>query len=303
MLSVTTGHIGEDAIMSTATHRGADPLQGLTLPSIPESLQRIRAEQAKTEPDVGRITGIIAGDAGLAAEVLRTINSPLFRRRQPMSSIPNAVMLLGLPNVLNIAAGVAVRAALMRCPSGQPAFPRFWDTASDVALACAALAREISGIPADTAYTLGLFHDCGIPVLICHLRGYGDFIRGAERTEQRITELELDNFEVNHAVVGAQVSRHWHLPPAICEAIRLHHEYDRISAPGSGADEQLVTLVGLLKLAERICANYRGMGFGSSAAEEFEWNAAGPRVLRHFDLSESLYADLSDDITEMLSAR
>lgn len=277
-------------------------LGDLTLPPMPESLQQIRAEQARAEPDAGRITAIIAGDVGLAAEVLKTINSPMFRRRQPLGSVPNAVMLLGLNNVLNIVAGAALRRT-MDCGSNKLSLTRFWDTAGDVAYATAALAGRLSGVPADTAYTMGLFHDCGIPILMCRHADYLDTLKAASRPGAGlITALERERHGLDHAAVGAHVSRNWMLPEAISTAIEHHHDLPRLVASDDAEDELVISLVALLKMAEHISSEFRGAAFRSGADDQ-EWEAVGVLALSHFDLDPTDFADIKEDILGELGRR
>jgi len=273
----------------------------ITLPPMPESLHQIRAEQARAEPDVERITAIIAADVGLAAEVLKTINSPMFRRRQPLSSVPNAVMLLGLSNVLNIVAGAALRRTL-ECGSNKLSLTRFWDTAGDVAYAAAALAGRLSGVPADTAHTMGLFHDCGIPILMCRHPDYLDTLKSASRPDAPlITSLECQRHGVDHALIGARVSRSWLLPEAIGSAIEHHHELPRLVASNE-VDEMVISLVALLKMAEHVSNEFRGAAF-RSGADDREWDEVGVMALSHFDLDPTDFADIKDDILGELGRR
>lgn len=272
----------------------------LTLPPMPESLQQIRTEQAKAEPDVGRIVSIIAADVGLAAEVLKTINSPLFRRKQPLSSVPHAVMLLGLANVLSIVAAVSLRQH-MNCGDNKLSLNRFWDTASDVAFAAAAFARRLSGVSPDVAYTVGLFHDCGIPILMCRYADYLDTLKEAEGGAA-ITELENSRYGLNHAQVGELVCRRWNLPAEIGSAILHHHDFAALVTRDEPADQQVVSLVALLKMAEHASKALRGVAFRNNAAD-LEWERLAPLVLGYFDLEPEEFADIKEDVVDMLGQR
>src|SRR5690606_39702592 len=108
-----------------------DPLRGLVIPPMPESVRVIREEQAKAEPDAARVQRSIESDVGLAAEVLRTANSAVFGLRRTVSSIPHAILLLGIGTVMNLVTSAALRATLAGL--GQLRLERFWDEAGDVA--------------------------------------------------------------------------------------------------------------------------------------------------------------------------
>lgn len=278
----------------------AHPLEGFTLPPMPESLQRIRREMAQEFPDMQRVVDIISNDVSLAAEVLKTVNSPVFRRSRPLNSIPNAVMMLGMGKVLNITVSVSLRSSFGAHAGWAE---QFWEVAGDVAMAMGVLAREVSGIPEDTAYTLGLLHDCGIPLLMLRFPGYDETLKAASRDpEHTVTDLEHRRFGIHHAWVGAHLGQVWNLDPSIARAIGVHHHYGQIRRPQSGVNEEVVTLVGLLKMAEQISNDYRGMAY-RNVADDHEWARIGGAVLDYFDLSAQQYDDLSDAIIDLLSER
>ena len=263
-------------------------LTKLKLPPMPESLQTIRAEQAKASPDIDHVIDTIARDVSMAGEVLKTINSPLFSPRQPVSSIPNAVMMMGLDNVLNLCAAVALRQT-MQCTKGNLALDRFWDTANDVAIAASLLARHLSGIPADMAYTLGLFHDCGIPVMMCH---HVDYVETLKQGDQGgLVALEKQRYGMSHTQVGSQISKSWGLPRAISAAILLHHHYPEAVARHDEVGEEVISLIGILKMAEHISMEFRGLAFRNQTHDR-EWDEIGEQVLSHFELGETEFGDL-----------
>ncbi len=279
-----------------------DPLKGFVIPPMPESLQAIEAERAREEPDVSRIGNVIAGDVSLAAEVLKTVNSPYFGLSRPLSSVPNAVTMLGLNNVLNVANAVGLRAA-MRGAGGPLSMERFWDTAGDVAVATAALAKELSGIPRDVGYSLGLFHDCGIPLMAQRFPDHLEVLREAGRNGGgEITRIETEHFRVNHAEVGYHIARAWNLPEEIALAIRYHHRYAELAAPGNDLPPNVITLVSLLKLAEHISDTFRAAAF-RPLEESHEWETLREAVLAHLELADDEFEDLKCKLLLTLGQR
>lgn len=273
-------------------------INDLKLPVMPESLRIIRAEQAKAEPDLEQIIGTISSDVGMAAEVLKTVNSPLFSRGQSISSIPTAIMLLGMTNVIDVCAATTLRDT-MHCPGGIPSLERFWDTANDVALASAMIAHELSGLPADMAYTLGLFHDCGIPVLMCHRVDYLTVLKQGELDE--LVVLEKARYGLTHAQIGAHISKAWQLPQPISAAILMHHHFSRAVAHHEEVGEDVISLIGILKMAEHISHEFRGVAFRNGQGD-LEWERDSAMVLSHFELDEVDFGDLKARILTELGS-
>ncbi len=267
-------------------------MQGITLPSMPESLQQVQAERAKSDPDFNRITGIISGDVSLAGEVLKVVNSPAFGLRNPISSIPSAVMLLGLPFVLNLATTVALRGSV-----GGQRMDRFWDTARDVAATSAAVAKRYTGIPADVAYTLGLFHDCGIPLLMQRNPDYKEVLaRAYQQSELSVTEFEEQALQTNHATVGYYVSRSWNLPKEVCTAIRHHHNCHEVCGLNGADADEVITMVAVLNLAEHVSSEFRSVAFRGELSVDHAWERNREKILDRLNIPFEEYEDLRESL-------
>ncbi len=72
---------------------------------------------------------------------LKTINSPLYGMRREISSIQQAVTLLGFRTIANLVTGISLR--LASGDAGKLHLDRFWDSASDVALLASNLSRQL----------------------------------------------------------------------------------------------------------------------------------------------------------------
>lgn len=280
--------------MSAPAH-AEELLRRFSFPPIPGSLNALRQEQTQAEPDPARLTAIIAADVALSAEILKAINSPAFGLQRPVASIPNAVMMLGVDSVMTIAFGAALRHAI----GDGPKLERFWDSAADTALVCSGLARRLTGLPADLAYSFGLFHDCGIPLLMLHFEDYARTLQQAEREGRSLIEAEQAAFPIDHATLGYHMAQAWRMPELIADGIRLHHRYERLMSEGR---DELRSLVSVLKVAEYVSGEFRATAFrGGKRAGEWERVAAA--VLAHLGLSQTDLEDLRDEFIGLLGGR
>lgn len=265
----------------------------LTIPPRPQAMMVLMEEMSRADPDLKRVTRAIQADPGLAGAMLKVVNSPAFGLARKATSIAQAVGLLGLRNINAIASGLALRHA-MQDPDNV-SMERFWDTAEKVALICAELARRLRGIPTDEAYTLGLFHDCGIPLLMRRYPAYRETLARANRGEgASFAKLEEAEIDTHHGAVGYFVARSWHLPDALCQAILWHHDPE-VFAPGDAVPDAVRAFVGILHFAEHI--HHARM----RSAEDVEWERFGPPVLAYFALGEDDYLNLTDMVQDALS--
>lgn len=284
----------------SATAATAESTRDLVFPPMPASLLRLQEEMRKESPDLRRLGEVVSADGSLAAEVLRTVNSPVFRRRSPLSSISQAVMMLGAGKVHDVAVAASLRASVTMKGAW---IERFWEVAGDVGLVMAFLARELGGVSPEKGYTLGLFHDSGIPLLRARYEDYEAALKGAALEPARIvTDMERERYGMHHAMVGARLSQTWNLDPVITLAIRRHHDWEQLCAPDNGVEEEVGELVGLLKMAEQISNAFRGLAF-RNVIDDHEWARIGSQVLAKFGLSDDDFHHLSDQAIDLLSAR
>lgn len=268
-------------------------IAGMTIPPAPDILNRLHAELQKDEPELPVIANIIAEDPGLSALVLKTVNAPFFGMKATVRSIQHATGLLGLMNIVNIVAGLALTQHLGRDPLDDA----HWEAQRYVARCAAALARRLGGVSPDEAYMLGLFHDAGQVLMRRRFEDYGTLQEGTERLPgpQRV-EQEQQRYRTDHATVGYFLARTWHLDKALCNVIRDHHDAARRldEHARQDDDEREKRLLCLLKMAEQIEFRHAG------GRDDPEWDAIRDLLLTDCGLSEPDFEDLADEIMELV---
>jgi HD-like signal output (HDOD) protein len=261
-------------------------LKDLAIPPRPAVVTVLFEEMSKDEPNLGRVTKTIAADPGLSAGMLRAANSPFFGLSRKVSSVPQAIKVLGLTHVANIATGLAIRHALKGGETGQ-SFEKFWMKAEETGMVCHFLARSLRGFSPDEAFTYGLFHDCGIPVLSQRFPRYRDTLKGAAKaTGLQDPGLEADDTRTSHSILGYFLARSWLLPGYICQAILLHHDLEAFDARST--PDVVRNFIGAGHLAEHIQRRWLGN------VNDTEWAIFEAAVMRHFALTEEDVMNLVD---------
>jgi len=270
-------------------------MKDLAIPPRPAVVLMLQEELAKDDVDLARIRRTIAGDVGLSAAILRAVNSPAFGLSRKISSVPQAIDIVGLRNLSNIAVAMALRQQMSG--GNGVSLERFWDSAEKVAQFCAFLAKRLRGMSPDEAYTYGLFHNCGIAVLMNRFSTYKDaLIEANTASDQRFTAIEERVVGTNHAVVGYFLARSWHLNPVLARAILLHHERDVFTGEAHG-DVPCLNLVGVGHLGEHIHHVSHRPG------DDVEWLKYADAVQQHFALdSEDLITLVDDALDELASS-
>jgi len=257
-------------------------LQGISIPPQPQVMVDLHMEQAMPEPDMTRIAEIISQDVGLSAAVLKFVNSAFFGLPRKITSIQQAVMLLGVTTITNIVNGLAVKSELS--DDAIQAMHSFWDNAMDVAAVSASLAKQLGFKYQDESYALGLFHNAGIPLMMKRFDGYKDvLIKGYQDENFELTNVENQTFKTNHSVVGYYLAKSWGLPKSCCAVIAYHHRIDRLFTNRVPGDTTNLTFAAILKMSEHIAGTYKHLG---CAEEDYEWDNNKHFVLEHLDLTE-----------------
>jgi HD-like signal output (HDOD) protein len=224
------------------------------------------------------------------------INSPLFGLRNQLTSIKQALSLLGFANVINIVNSISIRDTLSEAEIVE--MTSFWDNASDVATAAAMFSRSTGIANPDEAYTLGLFHNAGIPLLMEKFPDYPRILKEAyNNADLRITESENNAIGTNHSVIGYYVAKSWKLPNYLCEAIADHHKTDQIFSEEVGCENRKKNLLATLKLAETTCNTFHTLG---DAQTDFEFERIKHNVLIYLGLSEYDFEDLQAEIIDQI---
>ncbi|MEK9803242.1 MAG: HDOD domain-containing protein [Curvibacter sp.] len=193
----------------------------IVLPSIPKIVALLLSELDREVPDLKNITQLIGTDPALTTRVLQTANSSMFRLSGKVHSAAEALALLDLAHIRQMAAEAASSASLKGIPGMN--LPQFWAYSLNVAK----LARSLAGVTRQNqgaAFTCGLIHAIG--ELVMHAGMAADMTelnRELGPLDLKRAKAEMLCFGYNYAHVGGAYARQWRFPQSIVDA--LEHQY------------------------------------------------------------------------------
>ncbi|MBF6027459.1 HDOD domain-containing protein [Pseudomonas sp. P115] len=272
-------------------------LQGISVPPQPQIMVDLQMEQYMPDPDLEVIARLISQDPGLSGALLKVVNSSYFGLSNKIASIQRAVNLLGSRSIINLINALSIKGEMS--DDTIVTLNRFWDTAQDVAMTCLTLAKRTGAQAVDEAYALGLFHDCGVPLMLKRFPNYMAVLEEAYANagaDCRVVDTENNAFNTNHAVVGYYTAKSWRLPEHVTDAIANHHNALAVFSDESSRNPQLKNLLAILKMAEHICSSYRVLG---NQTVDHEWNAISHLVLDYVGLSEYDFESMKLSIREL----
>ena len=201
-----------------------------SFPSMPRAVVKLRALLKEENPPLDEIEGILRQDPGLATNVLRIANSAYFGVSKKVGSLKQAVMLLGVNRFEQIAISASVNKTMDKAVEGYNLNSgELWLHSILVSNTAEAIAKFLKIADTNDVFTPALLHDMGKLIL-------GPFVKEeSEKIESILSQkLPLDVAEnmvlgTDHAEIGALILDKWSLPIEIVNAVRWHHDPDRIS--------------------------------------------------------------------------
>ncbi|TSA38866.1 MAG: HDOD domain-containing protein [Methylococcaceae bacterium] len=236
---------------SAATDKTKDNASlGFDFPPRPTSLINIQQESNKKFPDIAVVAHEIAADITLSAALLQTVNAPFYGLQNKVTSVSDAVNLIGLTRTLHLVTAVSIRKS-MELPSS---LANFWEDATKSAVMAASIAKYLEMDP-NLAYLMGLFHDAAIPLMALKFPDYLTNQLEFQNSTQGLHNAEQAKYNMNHAMLGSLLARTWYLPQPLIEAIRLHHSVNLFSL---GLDNAIINLITVNFVADNIAYKFTG---------------------------------------------
>jgi len=268
-------------------------IQGIKIPPQPQILVDLQIEQM--DPDISRIAALIRKDVGLAGTILKVVNSPIFALPNQITSVEQAVSLLGPDQVINIVNGLAIKSELS--DEAIVNMNRFWDSASDIAMASTHICKHLNLPYEDLSYLLGLFHNAGIPLMMARFKDYLDIAEKSYSGDyERIIDAENEHYQTNHSVMGYYIARSWKLPAIIGDLIAEHHNAQMYFLKGKKASDMFKHLLAILKTAEHLCGNYKILG---NQEQDFEWESLQQEILTWLGIGEYDLEHMQENFIEL----
>ena len=230
------------------------------LPTLSQTVGRLAMLLGDEKSSLQDFERIIKPDPALTANLLRLANSAYFGLRRQVTSVRQAVSLLGIDRVFEIAAGASFTKVL---PERIPGYEIDAASYFTHCLAVGAMAEDLSVRLAmkdvDMVFTAGLLHDIGkLAIGSFLIRDRSAVKEALSKQGARFIDVEREIIGTTHEEVGGLMVEEWHLPESFLYAVTQHHNSEE--AP-NGADQKIADLI---HVADGLA---HMMGFGADVGE------------------------------------
>jgi diguanylate cyclase (GGDEF)-like protein len=189
------------------------------------ALAIIRLTQ-QDEVSIAELARVIGGDPALVGRVIKAANGLIAFNRRRIASVPDALMVLGLPAVRSMVLGFSLisdyRAG--RCTNFD--YDRFWSYSVALALGMQMLAQRTRVAPPDEMFSLGLLVRVGeLALATLYPEQYSEVLAlAAQQPGRGLSELEHEALAITHGDLALAMLTEWDVPGVFVEVARHYDD-------------------------------------------------------------------------------
>jgi HD-like signal output (HDOD) protein/signal transduction histidine kinase len=271
-----------------------------SLPSLPAVALRLLTLTGSSESNIREVVEAISLDPALTSKILSLVQSAAAATRVPVTSVHQAVVMLGFEAVRNLVLSVKVFEIFQTnsAPLAAGKFDRaaFWKHSLAVATAAELLAPHCNPkLSPHDAFVCGLLHDLGKVAFDTAMpKSFDRAVEVSTLTRSDIADAERRVIGIDHSVAGKRLAEAWNLPGIITQSIWLHGSSPQ-GMPGGLVSPGMVQLIGLADMIAR----RQHIGFSGNFLFPFE----SSQYIQALGISEQILATTTDTLTEQLEKK
>lgn len=259
------------------------------LPPMPHVASRAISMVENPDTSAEEVTELLSSDTALAARVLKIANSAMFCRQREITTLKQAIMIIGFKALKGIIVAATLRQLNKKFGKTEQLI---WEKSMCTAMCSFNLTRKLKKNYGDEIFLLGLLHSLGQIVFMTHKELAADYKKVLkmikdEGVDYLTAEEKILGF--GHPLIGALVAKKWNFSAETCQVI-LHYrdpiENDRFDSP----QEEKTAIVQLAELVAHAAGIGNPEGYPDCLSEIY-------RVAKLVGFSADT---LEDDINEII---
>ena len=204
-------------------------LESAQLPALPQTAIRLLELSQDASNGPIEFAQPIEADAGLMGQVLRFVNSSYFGFTREISSVKQALALVGVRTIKNFALWSAIFSLVPDPKFGPFDLKKLWQDSLRRAVFARILGRSLQLPNAEDLFAAALLQDMAIPLLLKELpEHYEPLIQRRSQEGLRLSQLEQELFGWDHAQAAAALVRNWRLPEEFATLIERHPDLNAL---------------------------------------------------------------------------
>ena len=203
-----------------------------TLPSLPKVYFELLEELESPLTSVSSVAKIIARDVAMVVEILRPMNSAYFALPSRVTTIRQAINLLGFETITALVLKEGIFRQLRGNGASASVIEEIYRRSHDIAVSARSIAKSENLDPraVDEAFCAGMLCKVGTMVLVDNFRAkYMEVLSLASDGRVSIAAAEGRVFGATHAEVGGYLLSLWGFHDPIVKAVAYQHHPHRSS--------------------------------------------------------------------------
>jgi putative nucleotidyltransferase with HDIG domain len=193
-----------------------------SLPTLPGVIAKLSSLAENNTISAQEMARVVNTDQVLSAKVLKLVNSAFYGFSGRVSTVSNALILLGVNVVKSLAISSSIFEIMEKNVVG------LWEHSMGVAVAANVMAKRLKLPEPEETSTAALLHDIGKVIIKIKLQEDFNHLAGLINEKGlMMIEAERELLETDHAEIGEWLAQTWLLPEKLAEPIACHHNVER----------------------------------------------------------------------------
>ncbi len=196
-----------------------------SIPTLPGIITKLNALAENGKSSTQEMARVVSSDQVLSAKVLRLVNSPFYGFSGRVSTISNALILLGVNVVKSLALSSTIFEIMEKSIVG------LWEHSLGAGIAANIIAKKLKLQECEEISTAALLHDIGKVIIKVRLgESYNDLLNLIEQKDIPMRAAEYELLHADHAEIGEWLASAWYLPDKLKEPLACHHNIEKANA-------------------------------------------------------------------------
>ena len=220
-----------------------------TLSPIAVKIVKLASDASSSAQD---IANVITLDPAMTAKLLKVVNSPFYGFAKEITSISQAVALLGMKAVRTLALCISIIDTFPSESDRKFDYRSFWERSFASAVACRITAKKLCLHIEEEAFITGLTQNIGSLIFArFYPTKYTRILEKHKKSGDALIAAEQNSWGIDHAKLGSELFSLWKMPAILGHTILYHHSPSKV--PENNHDlKNLATLVYLSELSSRV---------------------------------------------------
>ena len=218
------------------------------LPPMPHVAARAISMVENPDTTSNELSDLLSSDTALAARVLKIANSAMFSRQREITTLNQAVMIIGFKALK----GIIVAATLRQISKNFSKLEKLvWENSMCSAMCATNISKKLNKVYVEEIFLLGLLHSLGQIVFLFQEQTRKDYplvIKLISEKNYDYVTAEAEVMGFSHALLGALVAKKWNFSPETCQVILHYKDPVETESPQTELEEKtaIVQLADLL---------------------------------------------------------